>query len=186
MKPKSAPIEAIIARDVEGALRLRLHRMTSATICKRMLAAKHPGMHDDVITRKAEGVASALRSALGYWDSGRAALNAKILSQYYFALQLSIAEEVASANPDATLESIQKHTEQGHGLKTIRPPDGAFPREYFIAALKSGHFRAYCASSGIDLGGIAFDAAPRSWSKLGTTTGQNLWRSASFCGGYPS
>ena len=162
----SSPVEAIVTRDVEAALRLRLHRMTSATICRRMLASKHPGMPEEAIAQKAEGVASALRSALGYWESGRDALNAKILSQYYFALQLSIAEEVANANPDATLESIQKHTEQGHGLGTIRPPDGAFPGEYYIAALKFGHFGAYCASAGIDLDGIAFDAKPRSWSKI--------------------
>jgi hypothetical protein len=147
MKSTNLPVEAIVARDVEGALRLRLHRMTSATICRRMLAAKHPKMPEEVIMKKAEGVASALRSALGYWGSGHSALNAKLLSQYYFILQLSIAEEVANASPDATLESIQKHTEQGHGLGTVRPTDGAFPGEYYVAALKSGHFGAYSGQS---------------------------------------
>ena len=79
MKSKGQPpqSEVLVARNVEDALRLRLHRMTSATICRRMLAAKHPAMPEEVIAQKAEGVASALRSALGYWDSGHAALNAK-------------------------------------------------------------------------------------------------------------
>jgi hypothetical protein len=164
-KPRSPHYEALIARNVEEALRLRLHRMTSETICRRMLAAKHPALPEAVIAQKAEGVASAL-SALGYWDGGRAALNAKILTQYYFALQLSIAEEVANADPEATLETIQKHTEQGHGLGTVRPPGGAFPGQYYIAALKSGHFGAYCASIDYNLDGIAFDAKPRNWSKV--------------------
>jgi hypothetical protein len=100
--------EVLITRDVESALRLRLHRMTSATICRRMLAAKHPALPKSVIELKAEGVASALRSALGYWDSGRAALNSRILSQYYFALQLSIAEQVANAEgPVAAVVGIR-------------------------------------------------------------------------------
>ena len=73
-----------------------------------MLAAKHPALSEDVIAQKAEGVASALRSALGYWESGRGALNAKILSQYYFALQISIAEQVANPIPGSILEVNSK------------------------------------------------------------------------------
>jgi hypothetical protein len=158
--------EALISRDVESALRLRLHRMTSATICRRMLTAKHPALPQSVIELKAEGVASARRSAVGYLVSGRAALNSRILSQYYFALQLSIAEQVANAEPEATLESIQRHTEQGHGLATIGPSDGAFPAQYYIGALRSGHFSAYCASIGVKLDDVALEKKLRSWSQV--------------------
>jgi hypothetical protein len=131
-----------------------------------MLASKHPALPECVIAQKAEGVASALRSALGYWESGRGALNAKILTQYYFALQLSIAEQVANGDADATLESIQKHNEQGHGLGAIRPPDGAFPTQYYVGALRSGHFGAYCASIGAKLDAVALEKKPRSWPKV--------------------
>jgi hypothetical protein len=159
-------IERIVAEDAQEALRLRLRRMTSATICRRMLSLKHPTLAAEIIDQKAEGVASAVRSALGYWEGSAAALNAKILSLYYFALQISIAEEVANADPDSTLESIQKHTEQGHGLATVRSLESTFPNHYYISALQSGHFGAYCKSTGIDLTGIAFDSRPRSWSKM--------------------
>jgi len=159
-------VERLVADNAQEALRLRLRRMTSATICERMLADKHPTMPPELRKSKAEGVASAVRSALGYWETTPTALNARLLSQYYFALQLSIAEQVAGADESASLETIQRHTEQGHGLGTLRGSHGAFPDNYFVAALKSGHFASYCKASGHDLGAFAFDQRPRSWSKL--------------------
>jgi hypothetical protein len=158
--------EPLIAEDARQALGLRLHRLTSPTICRRMLAEKHPALSEEAQARKSEGIASAIRSALGYWESSPSALNAKILSHYYFALQLSIAEEIANANPQSTLESIQRYTEQGHGLATIRNPDLNFPENYYVAVLKSGHFSSYCSSLGIDLDPIALDARPRGWPKV--------------------
>jgi hypothetical protein len=94
-----------------------------------MMAIKHPSLSHDELQKKAEGIASSLRSALGYWENNSSALNTKILTQYYFALQLSIAEQVATATPESTLPAIQKHTENGHGLATLRAvetvPDAA-------------------------------------------------------------
>ncbi len=37
---------------------------------------------------------------------------------YYALLQISIAEQVASADPTLNLREVQKHTELGHGLFT--------------------------------------------------------------------
>jgi len=161
-------VEALIAENAQEALRLRLHRMTSATICQRMLDARHPALSIEARKAKAEGVASALRSALGYWEGSSAALNAKILAQYYFALQLSIAEQVANGEAASTLEAIQKHTEEGHGLATLRPPDLKFPENYYVSVLKSGHFPAYCKSIGVDVVKIALESKVRSWSKVTT------------------
>ncbi|KUL94295.1 hypothetical protein DK26_14845 [Bosea sp. WAO] len=159
-------VEQLVAEDAQEALRLRLRRMTSATICDRMLADKHPSMTSNLRRSKAEGVASAVRSALGFWEAAPTALNARLLSQYYFALQLSIAEQVAGPDENASLETIQRHTEQGHGLGTLRALDGVFPENYFVAALKSGHFGSYCRAKGHDVDAFAFDSRPRSWSKV--------------------
>jgi hypothetical protein len=159
-------VERLIAENAHEALRLRLRRLTSATLCRRMLTIKHPQLAEESLALKSEGIASAVRSALGYWEHQPAALNARILAHYYFVLQLSIAEQVANDDPSSTLEAIQKHTEQGHGLATIRSTDRQFPDSYYVCALKSGHFPAYCRATGIELGGSAFESRPRNWSKL--------------------
>jgi hypothetical protein len=173
---KEPAVERLVAENAQKALCLRLRSMTSATICSRLLSAKRPSLPPETLQRKAEGLASALRSALGFWESDSAALNAKILAQYYFALQLSIAAQVADGNPDSNLDEVQKHTEQGHGLGTLQSPDESFPDNYHVAALKSGHFAAYCNSIGVNLDPFGFGARPRSWSKLTEDDKQKLVR----------
>jgi hypothetical protein len=81
-------------------------------------------------------------------------------------LQSSIAEQVASADPDANLEKIQRHTEAGHDLATIDDPDSRFPDNYRVACLSSGHFASYCGSCGIDLKPYQFPKHPRKWRKI--------------------
>jgi hypothetical protein len=88
------------------------------------------------------------------------------LNQYYFTLQLSIAEQVASDNPDSTLTEIQRHTENGHGLATLRSRGSDFPNNYNICALKSGHFASFCHSLQIDTKAFAFDKKHRDWEKV--------------------
>ena len=51
--------------------------------------------------------------ALGYWQSGAQALNAKVLTRYYALLQISIAEELSSPTSRSNLLSIQRRTEFG-------------------------------------------------------------------------
>ena len=159
-------VERIVSENAVEALRLRLRRMTSPTICARMLSAKHPSLPDSAVLEKSEGIASSLRSALGYWEDAPAALNAKILNQYYFTLQLSIPEQVATDAPDSTLAAIQRHTENGHGLATLRSSDSIFPSNYHIFALNSGHFGSFCRSLGIDTKRFAFNERRRDWGKV--------------------
>ena len=148
--------ERIVSENAIDALRLRLRRMTSSTICTRMLSAKYPSLPEATASEKAEGIASSLRSALGYWETAPAALNARILNQYYFILQLSIAAQVADDDQDSLLQAIQRHTENGHGLATIRSAESSFPGNYYVFALNSGHFSSYCRSLGIDTRQFAF------------------------------
>ena len=159
-------IEGIVAENAVEALRLRLRRMTSPTICARMLAAKYPTLTERAVKEKSEGIASSLRSALGYWESAPVTLNARILNQYYFMLQLSIAEQVATNAQDSTLAAIQRHTENGHGLATLQASDSVFPDNYYVFALKSGHFGSFCRSLGIDTNTFAFGERRREWLKV--------------------
>src|SRR5829696_8487394 len=116
--------EHIVAEDTREAVRLRLGRLTSPTLCKRMLAKAKHSLPDAVLDEKAQGVAWSIRSALGYWDSGGHSLNARILSRYYALMQVSIAEQVASLSDPATLEKVQRATQRGHGLLTVESAEG--------------------------------------------------------------
>jgi hypothetical protein len=117
---KEPAVERLVAENAQKALCLRLRSMTSATICSRLLSAKRPSLPPETLQRKAEGLASALRSALGFWESDSAALNAKILAQYYFALQLSIAAQVADGNPDSNLDEVLGWARCNHQTRVFR------------------------------------------------------------------
>lgn len=159
-------VERLVAENVNQIVWLRLKRLTSVTLCRRLLQRRWNSLDKEVLARKAEGLAWAIRSALGYWETPAATLNAWVLTRYYAILQSSIAEEVASADPKANLETIQKQTEAGHGLAAIIDPDCPFPNSYKIACLSSGHFTSYCRSRGIDLKSHEFPKRPREWEKF--------------------
>jgi hypothetical protein len=140
--------------------------MTSSRLCRQIISARTNTIASEVLDSKAEGVAWAVRSALGYWESNAADLNAKVLTRYYALLQISIAEQVASPNPKFDLEQAQRHTEQGHGLFTLRQPDASFPNCYHVACVMGGHFYSYCKYLGLSLKEHAFDKRPREWAEL--------------------
>lgn len=158
---KQTRIEHLVAENVHQATWHRLKRLTSANICERILQDRWPSLSQESIVIKAVGLSSSIQSAVGYWEAESSALNVRILSRYYSLLQISIAEQVASANISDDLLHIQKHTEQGHGLSTIQLPSGQFPGNYMVACLSTGHFPAYCAHRGVDLNGIALVKRPR-------------------------
>jgi hypothetical protein len=162
------PIEHAVAADVSAAVWLRLQRLCSATLCRRMLEPKFPGLSSEAITRKGEGVASAMRSALGYWQTAAIDLNSRILTRYYALLQVSIAEQVAQ-DAEADLDGVQRKTEQGHGFAALSQSAADFPANYYIAALRSGHFAAYAKSRGFDISSSTFDQRPRTWDKVPDT-----------------
>jgi hypothetical protein len=159
--------ERIVAENVGQLVWLRLRRLTSSRLCRRMVDARAPALPKDVAERKAEGVASAVRSALGYWESTPASLNAKILTRYYAMLQVTIAEQVASPEAHSDLTEIQRHTEFGHGLATLGREDLPFPQSLQIAALKNGHFYKYCRYRNLDIDSYTFGPRPREWGGLG-------------------
>jgi hypothetical protein len=165
-KAAEVNIERLVAEDVRQAIWLRLRRMTSSRLCRQIISAKTKVLSPDVLGSKAEGLAWAVRSALGYWESNPADLNAKLLTRYYALLQISVAEQVASPNPTFDLKEAQRHTEKGHGLSTLDQPDVIFPNGYYVASLKSGHFYSYCKYLGFDLKTHAFEKRPREWGEL--------------------
>jgi hypothetical protein len=167
-------VERLVAEDIRQTVWLRLRRLASSRLCRQIISARSSALTPDVLKSKSEGVASAVRSALGYWDSNPADLNAKILTRYYAMLQISIAEQVASPNPAYDLNEVQRHTQQGHGLSTLSDPSAVFPDNYYLAGLRSGHFYSYCQYRGIDLGEYAFEKRPRVLSKLNPVEQQRL------------
>ncbi|HEY4902222.1 MAG TPA: hypothetical protein VIH89_01995 [Candidatus Sulfotelmatobacter sp.] len=160
-------VERLVAEDVRQTVWLRLRRLTSSRLCRQIVSARASALSPEVLDSKSEGVAWAVRSALGYWDTNPADLNARILTRYYALLQISIAEQVASPNLAFDLNEVQRHTEQGHGLSTLSDPSAIFPDSYYLACLRSGHFYSYCRYKEINLGEYAFEKRPpRVLSKL--------------------
>lgn len=160
--------EQLVAENIAEAVWLRLRRLTSSTLCQRVIEARHPSLPVLVLEKKGQEVASSVRSALGYWQSQAASLNAKVLARYYALLQMSIAEQLASPNSTADLKEIQSHMESGHGLWTITAHGMDFPASYMVACRNRGHFYEYCRFRGIDLTPYVSKARPNSWDDLST------------------
>lgn len=155
------PVERLVAENVPEAIWLRLRRLVSSQLCCKLIAAHKPAMSAEILERKASGMAWAVRSALGYWDTREGGLNSRILSRYYALLQISIAEQISSADPSNDLATVQRHTEYGHGLFSLTGESGDFPGNYYIGCLGSGHFPAYCRHLGVDLKRHTHEKRPR-------------------------
>jgi hypothetical protein len=158
--------EHVVAADVPAATWLRFRRLSSPTLCRTIIQKRAPDLPDEALVKKGDDVAFAARSALGYWESDAPTLNARVLTRYYALLQASIAEQVASPDPDATLDAVQRHTELGHGFAAVGSSEGDFPHNYYVFPMRAGHFASYAKSRGIDLSGFALHRRPRTWASL--------------------
>ena len=158
--------EQLVAEDLRQAIWLRLRRLTSSNVCSRVITARKTDLAADIAMKKGQEVASSIRSALGYWDSQPASLNAKVLTRYYALLQITIAEQVSDPSSAAGLREIQSHTEAGHGLWTMADPEKEFPSGYMVACRNRGHFFEYCKFKGIDVASFASKARPEQWEQL--------------------
>lgn len=158
-------IESFVSENVSETVWLRLRRLTSSQLVARMLESRGVDMPEGLIERKAVGVASAVRSALGYWGIQDGGLNAKLVSRYYALLQITIAEQIASLDNADDLASVQRHTENGHGLFALGSDELSFPSGYFIGCMKSGHYPAYAKSLGVNFGMFAQERRPRKLDK---------------------
>lgn len=151
-------------RPRETAL-LLLKRYRSVQLCRRMLARRVepeiPPPSEELLNRKAEGVASAVETALGYLLSAGSHLNSRILTSYYGMLQLTIAEQVASLCTDADLQKVQSKTMGGHGLYNFSLEPGEFPDNFAVALGTNGHFASYLKFLGIDVKDYALAKNPR-------------------------
>lgn len=162
-------IERFVATDVNGAVWLRLKRLTSSQICKKIIQKNHPSLQDSECTNKSVGMSSAIRSAIGYWETENGGLNSKILSRYYALLQLSLAEQISSGDPKDDLKTVQKHTESGHGLFTKTIEGSTFPDNILIGCVKGGHFYSYAKSIGIPIKDYASERRPRNDEELNSS-----------------
>lgn len=163
--------ETFKAENVDEIVWLRLNRLKSVRLCENLIRKKLTKSQNELITEevikaKAIGLSSAIESAIGYWEVNPRSLNAKILSRYYFLLQMTIAEQVSSVKNTDDLKKVQRHTENGHGLGTIIQPEVDFPYNYFTFAVRSGHFYSYTKSLGIETKKYDFDKRPRKFSDI--------------------
>jgi hypothetical protein len=163
--------ESFKAQNTDELVWLRLNALRSVKLCENMIKCKlescpNPLITDDIIKNKAIGLSSAIDSAIGYWQINPKLINAKVLSRYYFLLQMTFAEEVSSVKTINGLKEIQKQTENGHGLSTISDSTRDFPDNYYTLTLKSGHFNSYAKSLGINTKEFDFEKRPRKFSEI--------------------
>lgn len=162
--------ESYKGENTDEIVWLRLNRLKSINLCEKVIKSKFKSAgiqyNDKIGKLKAKGLSSAIESAIGYWESNSKSLNARVLSRYYFMLQLTIAEQVSNVNNNADLSKIQKHTEQGHGLGVIRDTKKSFPNDYFTFSLKSGHFYSYVKSLGLSPKEFSLDKRPRKFNEI--------------------
>lgn len=163
--------ETFKAENIDEIIWLRLNRLKSVKLCENLIRTKleknpNPAISEEIIKSKAIGLSSAIDSAIGYWQVNPQSVNAKILSRYYFLLQMTIAEQVSSVKNTDDLKTVQKHTENGHGLGTISNPNEDFPANYFTFAIRGGHFYSYAKSLGIDTKSYDFEKRPRKFEDI--------------------
>ena len=163
--------ETFKAENIDEIVWLRLNRLKSVRLCENLIRKKlskspNPLITEDIIKSKAIGLSSAIDSAIGYWQVTPQSLNAKVLSRYYFLLQMTIAEQVSSVKNIDDLKTVQKHTENGHGLGTITNSEEDFPANYFTFAIRAGHFYSYAKSLGIDTKKYDLEKRPRKFSEI--------------------
>ncbi len=159
-------IERFVAADVSGAIWLRLKRLTSSQLCKKIIQKNHPSLQENEYINKSIGMSSAIRSAIGYWETENGGLNSKILSRYYALLQVSLAEQISSGDPKDDLKAVQKHTESGHGLFTQIIDNSTFPDNIKIGCVRGGHFYAYAKKIGVEIKKYAAERRPRNDEEL--------------------
>lgn len=159
-------IERFVAADVSGAIWLRLKRLTSSQLCKKIIQKNHPSLQENECINKSIGMSSAIRSAIGYWETENGGLNSKILSRYYALLQVSLAEQISSGDPKDDLKAVQKHTESGHGLFTQIIENSTFPDNIKIGCVRGGHFYAYAKKIGVEIKKYAAERRPRNDEEL--------------------
>ena len=127
--------ESFKAENSDEIVWIILNRLKSKNLCEKVIRSKYERKgqtyNDTVGDLKAIGLSSAIESAIGYWEQNSKSLNSRVLSRYYFMLQSTIAEQVCNIANNDDLSKIQKHTEQGHGLGTIRDTSKLFPEDYF-------------------------------------------------------
>lgn len=167
--------ETFKASNIDEIIWLRLNRLKSVKLCEDLLRKKleqspNRAITEDIIKSKAIGLSSAVESAIGYWQVSPQSLNAKVLSRYYFLLQMTIAEQVSGIKSTDDLKVVQKHTENGHGLGTISNANIDFPKGYYTFAIRSGHFYSYAKSLGIDTKTFDFEKRPRKFEEITDAT----------------
>ena len=64
-------VERLVANDINEVVRLRLRRLTSRKTCEKVLHRRHDALDNEMIRKKADGLAWLVRSMLGYWQADR-------------------------------------------------------------------------------------------------------------------
>ena len=163
--------ESFKAQNTDELVWLRLNALRSVKLCENIIKSKlesaaNPLITDEIIKIKAVGLSSAIDSAIGYWQINPKLINAKVLSRYYFLLQMTFAEEVSSVKTIDGLKEIQNQTVNGHGLATISDLARDFPENYYTFILRTGHFNSYAKSLGISTKDYDFEKRPRKFSEI--------------------
>ncbi|PNG24526.1 YaaC family protein [Methylocella silvestris] len=138
-----SPLDAIWAR-LEQFASVRL----AEKLIERRMAEGGVPRTPTPLSKKAEGLAFAIRNGADYFRSGtNESLSRRILSLYYGALALASADMLASPDGSANLDDVEGFTKFGHGLYTVPPITHDFGG-LSVGVLASGFYPRWAAFLG--------------------------------------
>lgn len=134
----------------------RLDQFASVTLAEKLVvrraAEARVTLAPEVIARKAEGVAFALRNASDYFRGLPSdSLNKRILALYYGTMALAFAEMLASPRGPGDLDEVEGMTAFGHGLYVLPSATGDFGGVN-VGVITRGFFSRWAAFLGHDIG----------------------------------
>lgn len=145
--------------NIEELLYLRIKRLSSLNLCKKLIRDIKPHLDEAKLNTKAEGLASSVNSFLGFYSlSTPSSLNLWVLTRYYALMQITIAEQIVNRDDVNDLSDIENFTKQGHGLKCYYSEKDNVLFDFNVYVKKQGYFSQYMKYLGVDISQIVTDA----------------------------
>jgi hypothetical protein len=113
-------------------------------------------LKDELLDKKAQGIAFCIRSANDYFRASiDGSLTSASLASYYGTFNLLQSLLLAEINNEITLTEIEKYTSFGHGLGSISDTSKQFPESEYLFILKDGLFPRYLRQFGLIINELA-------------------------------
>lgn len=157
--PKKEPSRENTIRIIEEnpleQIYTQLRALTSKSVAyksvKRHDAERETNLSADIMATKAEGISHLVQNAIDYYNGASTEnMTQRMLNLYYGTIAFMEAEMLAYGVEYENLSAIEQITKTGgHGLTTMG--DATDLKDFFVAGLNNGLFRAWLSHREIDV-----------------------------------